>query len=160
MFKRSLSFTDKVKFAAFLSKSFHLVRFQNDKLKKKNIMIFGLPEDSSKDLKRTVEDILEEIGLKPAMELSRDGKLKEKTIGQSRLLCPVPVQPITILGQARKLRQSLNFSSVLISPDRSLVDRVEHLDFVFKTCIRRRRRLSQTITATSKEGQFILKTNQ
>ena len=87
MLKRSLSFTDKVKFAAFLSKSFHLVRFQNDKLKKKNIvlssikniMIFGLPEDSSKDLKRTVGDILEEIGLKPAMELSRDGKLKEKT---------------------------------------------------------------------------------
>ena len=31
-----------------------------------------------------------------------------------------------ILGQARKLRQSANFSSVFIIPDRLLVDRVEH----------------------------------
>ena len=38
----------------------------------KNIMIFGLLKDSSK----TVGDIFEEIGLKPAMELSRVGKKK------------------------------------------------------------------------------------
>ena len=42
-------------------------------------MIFGLPEDSSKDLNRTVGDIFEEVGLKQEMEHSRVGKLKEKT---------------------------------------------------------------------------------
>ena len=35
-----------------------------------NTMIFGLPEDSSKDLNRTVGDIFEEIGLKSATEHS------------------------------------------------------------------------------------------
>ena len=38
-------------------------------------MIFGLLKDSSK----TFGDIFEEIGLKPAMKLSRVGKSKEKT---------------------------------------------------------------------------------
>ena len=34
LLKRSLNLEDKEKFAAFLSESFHSVRFQNDKLKK------------------------------------------------------------------------------------------------------------------------------
>ena len=216
--KRTLNLEDKEKFAAFFSESFHLVRFQNDNLKKmknrlssikdqlienqklvisaqesiidckekqlqkqlqavqtvvkdtvvsqfksysdtvqenvmvcqpessvtaetlkevvksvvqaedrsKNIMIFGLPEDSSKDLNKTVEELFEEIGLKPAMELSRVGKSKEKTTRPVKVTLSSSSTAYQIISQARKLRQSEKFSSVFISPDRSLEDRVKH----------------------------------
>ena len=216
--KRTLNLEDKEKFAACFSESFHLVRFQNDNLKKmknrlssikdqlienqklvisaqesiidckekqlqkqlqavqtvvkdtvesqfksysdtvqenvkvcqpessvtaetlkevvksvvqaedrsKNIMIFGLPEDSSKDLNKTVKELFEEIGLKPAMELSRVGKSKEKTTRPVKVTLSSSSTAYQIISQARKLRQSEKFSSVFISPDRSLEDRVKH----------------------------------
>lgn len=69
----------------------------------KNIMIFGLPEDSSKDRNRTGGDIFEEIGLKPAMELSRVGKLKEKTTRPVKVTLSSFSTAYQIFSQARKL---------------------------------------------------------
>ena len=87
-------------------------------------MIFGLPEDSSKDLNRTVGEIFEEIRLKPAMELS--WQVEEKTTQPVKVTLSSSSTAYQILSQARKLRQSEKISSVFISPDRSLEDRFKH----------------------------------
>ena len=88
---------------------------------------FGLPEDLSKDLNRTVGDIFEEIELKPAMKLNRGGKLKEKTIR------PVKVTLSSSSTVYEPNRYSVKLescdshqSAVFISPDHSLEDRVKH----------------------------------
>ena len=91
-------------------------------------MIFGLPEDSGKDLNKTV---FEQIRLKPAMELSRVGK--KKTTRPVKVTLSSSSTAYQKLSQPRKLRQSQKSSSFFISPDRSLEDRVKHRLLVSNT---------------------------
>ena len=78
-------------------------------------------------INRTVGDIFEVIELKTAMELSRGGKLKEKTIR------PVKVTLSSSSAAFEPNRYSVKLescdshqSAVFISPDHSLENRVKH----------------------------------
>ena len=90
-------------------------------------MIFGLDETKNENLNERVQKVFEEIGLKPVMEVCRVGKSSKE-----KLKRPVKVTLSTsgtvdqILSQARRLRQSDNFSSVYVRPDRSEEERVHN----------------------------------
>ena len=92
----------------------------------KNVMLFGLSEENSEDISFKVGEVMEEIGLKPAMELSRVGKKKEKCIRPVKVTLSSSSTANQILNEARKLRLSEKFASVFISPDRTFEDRVKH----------------------------------
>jgi hypothetical protein len=46
--------------------------------RRKNIMVFGLTEETNEDIGSNVGKVFLELGLKPTMEVSRVGKIKKK----------------------------------------------------------------------------------
>ena len=90
----------------------------------RNVIIFGLPEEKKEIVCERVQDIFEEIGLKPTLQASRVGKTAKENANR-----PVKVSlsnastVYQILSQARKLRHSAKFSKVFVRPDRSEEER-------------------------------------
>jgi hypothetical protein len=97
----------------------------------KNLMIFSLPEQESEELISLVNDVFQTIGEKPRNEACRVGK---KAAG--RKVRPVIVTAASstivnqILARSKSLRKSKKFSTVFVSPDRSLEQRQEERELV------------------------------
>ena len=90
----------------------------------RNVIMFGLEEKKNEDVGALVHEVMEEIGLKPTLEVSRIGK-----IGSNRpvkVKFSTPTTALQILGQAKRLKDSAKFSSVFIRPDRSVEERAQN----------------------------------
>ena len=94
----------------------------------RNLMVFGIPEKEKENLTELVQDVFQEIGIKPSIEtVSRVGKVgKEKTKRPVKVTLSSPSVGHQILSQARRLRESENFSSVFVRPDRSEEERSQN----------------------------------
>ena len=89
----------------------------------KNVIIFGLQERKGENIE-CVEEIFQDIGLKPKLQAVRVGIVSKETTKR-----PVKVSfsssslVYEALRQARKLRHSEKFSKVFVRPDRSEEER-------------------------------------
>ena len=92
----------------------------------RNVMVFGLPEENCEDISSKMGKVMEEIGLKPTMELSRVGTKKEKSIRPVKVTLSSSSTANQTLSEARKLRLSEKSATVLISPCHSLEDQAKH----------------------------------
>jgi len=90
-------------------------------------MVFGIPETENENLSERIQDVFQEIGMKPTLEtVSRLGKVsKEKTKRERPVNVTLSSHSVAhqILSQARRLRESENFGSVFVRPDRSEEER-------------------------------------
>ena len=88
----------------------------------KNVIIFGLQERKGENIEERVEEIFQDIGLKPKLQAVRVGKVsKESTIIKRPVKVSLASSSLVYeaLRQARKLRHSEKFSKVFVRPDRS-----------------------------------------
>jgi hypothetical protein len=94
----------------------------------RNLMVFGLSEKENEDITEQVQQVFQEIGIKPAiMEVSRVGKSsKEKKKRPVKVILSSSSVAFQILSQARRLRESEDFSSVFVRPDRSEEERSQN----------------------------------
>ena len=90
----------------------------------KNVIIFGLQERKGENVEKRVEEIFQDIGLKPKLQAARVGKVsKEATKRPVKVTLASSSLVYEALCQARKLRHSEKFSKVFVRPDRSEEER-------------------------------------
>ena len=91
----------------------------------RNLMVFGLPEAENENPTERIQEVFQGIGIKPAiMEVSRVGRCsKEKKKRPVKVILSSASVAFQILSQARRLRESDDFSSVFVRPDRSEEER-------------------------------------
>ena len=90
----------------------------------KNVIIFGLQERKGENVEERVEEIFQDIGLKPKLQAVRVGKVsKEATKRPVKVSLASSSLVYEALRQARKLRHSEKFSKVFVRPDRSEEER-------------------------------------
>ena len=99
----------------------------------RNLMIFGLTEETEEQLHDKVSNVLLELGEKPKIEVCRIGVEKSGTKQFARpvkvsVSSPTIVQQV--LSKARKLRNSEQYGHVFISPDRTAEQRAEQKKLV------------------------------
>ena len=93
----------------------------------RNLMVFGIPEKENENITERVQEVFQQLGIKPTMEVIRVGKIgKEKTKRPVKVTLSSSSVAYQILSQARRLRQSEMFSSVFVRPDRSEEDRLQN----------------------------------
>jgi molybdopterin-biosynthesis enzyme MoeA-like protein len=92
----------------------------------KNLMVFGIPEEDSEDLTERVHDVLQEIGFKPTIEVSRVGKANKEKKRPVKVTLSSSSIARQILSQTRRLHKSESFGSVFVRPDRSEEERSRH----------------------------------
>ena len=86
----------------------------------KNVIVFGLSEMKDENVEERVQEVFQEIGLKPALQASRVGRMiKEKSKRPVKVSLSSSCAVQQVLSQVRKLRQSASFSKVYVRPDRS-----------------------------------------
>ena len=86
----------------------------------KNVIIFGLQERKGENIEERVEEMFQDIGLKPKLQAVRIGKVsKETTKRPVKVSFSSSSSVYEALCQARKLRHSEKFSKVFVRPDRS-----------------------------------------
>ena len=94
-------------------------------------MIFGLPECSEDSMDVSVGELFEAISEKPRFEVCRVGK---KISGGTARPVKVTTSSATIvdhiLYKAKRLKQTIKFKTVFLSPDRSLEQREKHRQLV------------------------------
>ena len=92
----------------------------------RNVVIFGLPELQNEDVEARVQEVFQEIGLKPTLQATRVGKIRKDNAKR-----PVQVSLSShsvvhqVLCQVKKLRHSATFSKVYVRPDRSEEERAQ-----------------------------------
>ena len=97
----------------------------------KNLIIFGLPEQQNEDLSELVNEVFQEIGVKPRVESCRVGRRRSgNTIRPVQVTAASSTTVTQILSKSRKLRSSTKFKTVFINPDRSLEQRAKQRELV------------------------------
>ena len=92
----------------------------------RNVVIFGLPEQRDENVEERVQEVFQEIGLKPTLQATRVGKIRKDNAKR-----PVQVSLSShsvvhqVLCQVKKLRHSATFSKVYVRPDRSEEERAQ-----------------------------------
>ena len=92
----------------------------------RNVVIFGLPEQKNENVEARVQEVFQEIGLKPTLQATRVGKIRKDNAKR-----PVQVSLSShsvvhqVLCQVKKLRHSATFSKVYVRPDRSEEERAQ-----------------------------------
>ena len=90
----------------------------------RNVVIFGLPEMKEENVEERVQEIFEEIGLKPPLQASRVGKTCKENSKRPVIVSLSSASTVyQVLSQVRKLRHSAKFGKVFIRPDRSEEER-------------------------------------
>lgn len=93
----------------------------------RNIMVFGLAEETDEQLGDKVSDVLQTIGEKPRIEVCRVGNRDVTKPGRTvKVTLSSSVIVNQILSKARNLRDSEKHKSVFLSADRSYEQRTEH----------------------------------
>ena len=74
-YKRKFLFCDGSTNAATLKEVVKSVVQEEDR--SRNVMVFGLPERKDEKLEERVQEVFQEIGLKPTLQASRVGKINQ-----------------------------------------------------------------------------------
>ena len=101
----------------------------------KNIMIFGLRETAGEDLHSKVNEVFEEINMKPIFKSDRvGGKVTDRPV---KVTLDSSLVVLDILRKSKDLKDS-DFCHVFIKPDRTLEQRQKHRELVaeLKRCIK------------------------
>ena len=96
----------------------------------RNVMVFGLPEEDSEQLERSVSEVFQQLGEKPSFEAVRLGKKKDSAVRPVRVVMSSVLSAERILGKSRNLRHSEKHKKVFLSPDRTVEERAQHKDLV------------------------------
>ena len=89
-----------------------------------NIIIYGVPEKADEDVSLTVSAVFEEVGDKPrVVSCTRLGAQGGQTIRPIKCCLSSSAFVFQILKNAAKLKQSENFGTVYLSPDRTPEER-------------------------------------
>ena len=106
------------------------IAHEEDRLR--NVIIFGVPERDPANLTQRVEEVFNEINVKPSVrEISFVGKQSAGTSSRPikvNLSSPSIVK--TVLVQAKLLRNSDKLKSVFVKPDLSIEERTERRQLV------------------------------
>ena len=102
----------------------------NDEDRSKNVVVFGLAEESSEDLNGKITALFEGIEEKPSFEAVRVGKVSDNNIRPVKVLLRNSDSVHQILVKAKKLRTTQDYRKVYISPDRSPEERDKHRELV------------------------------
>jgi len=96
----------------------------------KNVVIFGLPEETSENLDDKITDLFGEIEEKPSFEATRVGTVSDEKSRPVKVYLRNSDIVRRLLGKAKKLKATTEYRKVYISPDRSPVERVKHRKLV------------------------------
>ena len=92
----------------------------------RNVMLFGLPDGENENTKEAVEPVLQTIGEKPRiMEVRRLGRYVPGTSRPVVLSVGSSFVASQIVRKRRLLRETAEFRTVYIAPDRSVAERKE-----------------------------------
>ena len=104
----------------------------------KNVIVYGLEENDGEQLEKKVEEVLIEIDEKPLIEQCvRVGTKKDGSKRPVKCSLKSTLHVQRILNNARKLRTKDGFSSIYISPDRTLDERRAYKKLVEEMKLRR-----------------------
>ena len=104
----------------------------------KNVIVYGLEENDGEQLEKKVEEVLIEIDEKPLIEQCvRVGTKKDGSKRPVKCSLKSTLHVQRILNNARKLRTKDGFSSIYISPDRTLDERRAYKKLVEEMNLRR-----------------------
>ena len=78
----------------------------------RNVMVFGIEEVENEELTERVQEVFQEIGVRPKMEVSRMGKIRKKNNRAVKVTLTSPSVVQQLLSQARRLCTSEKFSKV------------------------------------------------
>ena len=90
----------------------------------KNVIVYGVSETEGEDVRSKVEHVLADIGEKPVVrDCSRLGSRKEGAVRPIRFTVGSSDHAAQVIRKARNLRTIDGYSSVYISPDRTIEER-------------------------------------
>ena len=96
----------------------------------RNIMVFGVSEETGEDLNGTIGAVFEEISEKPTFEAARIGRVESGKVRPIKVSLRSSAAVHQILAKARKLKTSSSYRSVYIGPDRSPEERVKQKELL------------------------------
>lgn len=100
---------------------------------RKNIMVFGIHEADNEDTQTAVRNAFEELEEKPrlyqAVRLGKKMHAKARPVKVTLSSASIVQQ---ILSKSRKLRQTANYKTVFLAPDRTLDERAKHRELVLQ----------------------------
>ena len=96
----------------------------------KNVVIFGLTEETSEDLDTKVTALFGEIDEKPSFEATRVGKSSEDRSRPVKVSLRNSDIAHRLLGKAKQLKTTTAYRKVYIAPDRSPEERIKHRKLV------------------------------
>ncbi len=94
-----------------------------DEDRSKNIVVFGIAEETGEDLDCKITAVLTEITEKPSFEATRVGKKSDDKIRPIKVSLRSSDNVHQILVKAKQLRSTTTYRSVYIAPDRSPEER-------------------------------------
>ena len=92
----------------------------------RNVMIFGLPDSEAESVEQSVETLLAQLGEKPRVtDCRRIGRYQAEAVRPVQLT----LSSASVAGQIRRkgklLKDTVDFKTVYLSPDRTLAEREE-----------------------------------
>ena len=96
----------------------------------KNIMVFGLKEETGENVKSRITAMFSEISQKPTFEAARVGKETKDKIRPIKVSLRNSSTVHQILVKAKELKSSNHHRTVYITPDRSPDERVKHKELI------------------------------
>ena len=108
-------------------------KIQDTEDRSRNLMIYGLTEGDGEDLQKKVADIFLHLGEKPKFSIPcRVGTPATGNVRPVKVSFTSPSVVLTLLSKSRNLRESHNFKTVYISPDRSKEERIARRTLVLE----------------------------
>lgn len=95
-----------------------------------NVMVFGLPEDSTEDVSKKVGEIFNELKEKPKFEASRVGKTGKVAARPVKVTLRSKFVAEQLLKKAAALRKVEQYQKVFVCPDRTFEQRLEQRKLV------------------------------
>ena len=92
----------------------------------RNVVVFGLTETPEEDIKKNISEILDAVGEKPQFEAERIGRILEGVTRPVLVKLRSAAAATGIRRNAGRLKKTDLFRSVLVCPDRTLMQRKEH----------------------------------
>ena len=96
----------------------------------RNVVIFGLSEETSEDLDGKVTALFEEIEERPSFEATRVGRVSDKTTRPVKVSLRNSDIVHGLLSKAKQLKETTAYKKVFIAPDRSPEERIKHRKLV------------------------------
>ena len=98
----------------------------------KNLMVFGLPENESDSdvLCEKVAEVFSYLDEKPNVKTNRVGKIKDSSVRPVKVTFSSATTVQRLLAKSSKLRQSTDYKTVFLAPDRTVEQRSCHRELV------------------------------